>query len=202
MNRNRRIALLFAVLFCLSAITFVAMAKYIKNVPTSGNVTFSADLAKTFTLTESQAVYTDNGTYSLVADTSVTENTYILVPGVNIPKDPKITIAGKSAISAYLYVEVITDLPTAVTYTMEDGWTELLGITGSHGGKLYVYNSVLDDKTDLSAPIYILKNNTLNVGKELPQGSSGALNFYAYMVQKGSGQDATTAFTTNILSIT
>ena len=200
MNRNRRIALLFAVLFCLSAVAFLVAAKYVRDVPFTGNVTFSVDLVKTFTLTESKAVYTD-GTYTLNTATPVSGNTYVLVPGVSIPKDPKIILEGKSAVPTYLYVEVITDLPTVVTYAMADGWTEL-GITGSHGGKLYVYNSVLDDKTDLSAPIYILKNNTLNVGKELPQGSSGFLNFYAYMVQKGSGQDATTAFTANILSIT
>ena len=40
MNKNRRIALLLAVLFCLSAVTFVAVAKYIKDIPFTGNVTF------------------------------------------------------------------------------------------------------------------------------------------------------------------
>lgn len=200
MNQKRRIALLLAVLFCLSAVTFVAVAKYIKDIPFTGNVTFKADLVKTFTLTESQAVYTENGTYSLVPNTSVAGNTYFLVPGVSIPKDPKIILEGKSAVPAYLYVEVIDTLPAKADYTVASSWTDL-GITGPEGGKVYVYNTVLDNTTDLSAPIYILEDNLITVDKELPRGSSGALKFHAYMAQVGSGQNATTAFTANILSI-
>jgi hypothetical protein len=199
MNKNRRIALLLAVLFCLSAVTFVAVAKYIKEIPFTGNVTFQADLVETFTLTESRAVYTD-GTCSLVPDTSVAGNTYFLVPGVSIPKDPKIILEGKSAVPAYLYVEVIDKLPAKADYTVASSWTDL-GITGPKGGKVYVYNTVLDNTTDLSAPIYILKDNLITVDKELPRGSSGTLDFHAYMAQVGSGQNPTTAFTANILSI-
>ena len=200
MNKNRRIAFLLAVLFCLSAVTFVAVAKYIKEIPFTGNVTFKADLVENFTLTESQAVYTENGTYSLVPNTSVAGNTYFLVPGVSIPKDPKIILEGKSAVPAYLYVEVIDKLPAKAGYTVASNWT-YLGITGPKGGKVYVYNTVLDNTTDLSAPIYILKDNLITVDKELPRGSSGTLKFYAYMAQVGSGQNPTTAFTANILSI-
>lgn len=201
MNKNRRIAFLLAVLFCLSAVTFVAVAKYIKDIPFTGNVTFKADLVKTFTLTESQAVYTENGTYSLVPNTSVAGNTYFLVPGVSIPKDPKIILEGKSAVPAYLYVEVIDNLPAKADYTVTSSWKDL-DITGPEGGRVYVYNTVLDNTTDLSAPIYILEDNLITVDKELSRGSSGTLNFHAYMAQVGSGQDETTAFTANILSIT
>lgn len=200
MNKNRRIALLLAVLFCLSAVTFVAVAKYIKEIPFTGNVTFQADLVETFTLTESRAEYTENGTYSLVPNTSVAGNTYFLVPGVSIPKDPKIILDGKSAVPAYLYVEVIDKLPAKAEYTVASSWKDL-GITGPEGGKVYVYNTVLDDKTELSMPIYILEDNLITVDKELLRGSSGTLNFHAYMAQVGSGQNATTAFTANILSI-
>ena len=142
MNKNRRIAFLLAVLFCLSAVTFVAVAKYIKDVPFTGNVTFTANLAKTFTLTESEAKRKTDGTYSLDTTTSTDENPYTLMPGVDVPKDPKITIKGKTAVPAYLYVEVCSNLPTTVTYYMATGWTDL-GITGPKGGKVYVYGTVL-----------------------------------------------------------
>ena len=89
MNKNRRIALLLAVLFCLSAVTFVAVAKYIKDIPFTGNVTFKADLAETFTLTESEAKPNTDGTYSLDTSKSVESNTYVLMPGVDVPKDPR-----------------------------------------------------------------------------------------------------------------
>ncbi|MBR5264576.1 MAG: hypothetical protein IKV50_07780, partial [Clostridia bacterium] len=97
MNKNRRIALLLAVLFCLSAVTFVAVAKYIKDIPFIGNVTFKADLVENFTLTESEAKRNTDGTYSLDTTTSTDKNSYTLMPGVDVPKDPKITIEGKTA---------------------------------------------------------------------------------------------------------
>ena len=205
MNKNRRIALLLAVLFCLSAVTFVAVAKYIKDIPFTGKVTFKADLVKTFTLTESRAVYTENGTYSLVPNTSVAGNTYFLVPGVSIPKDPKIILEGKSAVPAYLYVEVCPDLPATVTYGIMPHW-KALGIKGPHGGDVYVYafpdgTVIILDGTVKDLTIRILDEDTLTVSNQLPRGSSGTLNFYAYMAQVGSGQNPTTAFTANIRSI-
>lgn len=192
MNKNRRIALLLAVLFCLSAVTFVAVAKYIKDIPFTGNVTFKADLVENFTLTETQAVRQTDGTYILSGE-QVTQNTYILMPGVDVPKDPKITIAGKTAVPAYLYVEVLEskNFPDEVTYTMAEGWLPLEGVPN-----VYYYETPITG-TPAALTISILKNNTLTVSDQLPRGSTGTLSFHAYMAQQGKGQDAKTAFTTN-----
>ena len=193
MNKNRRIALLLAVLFCLSAVTFVAVAKYIKDIPFTGNVTFKADLAETFTLTESEAEPNTDGTYSLNTSKSVESNTYILMPGVDVPKDPKITIEGKTAVPAYLYVEVLEskNFPDEVTYTMAEGWLPLEGVPN-----VYYYETPITG-TPAALTISILKNNTLTVSDQLPRGSTGTLSFHAYMAQQGKDQDAKTAFTTN-----
>lgn len=198
MNKNRRIALLLAVLFCLSAVTFVAVAKYIKDVPFSGNVTFTANLAETFTLTESEATRNTDGTYSLDTDTSTAENPYTLMPGVDVPKDPKITIEGKTAVPAYLYVEVLEseNFPATVTYSMAEGWTDL-GITGPNGGKVYVYGTVLDGTTP-NLTIQILENNILKVSQNLLRGTTAAMTFYGYMAQQVSAYtNATETFTAN-----
>lgn len=198
MNKNRRIAFLLAVLFCLSAVTFVAVAKYIKDVPFSGNVTFTADLAETFTLTESEAKRKTDGTYSLDTGTSKAENPYTLMPGVDVPKDPKITIEGKTAVPAYLYVEVLEskDFPATVTYSMATGWTAL-DITGPEGGKVYVYGTVLDGTTpNLTIPI--LENDTLKVSQNLLRGTTATMTFYGYMAQQVSAYaNATETFTAN-----
>jgi hypothetical protein len=192
MNKNRRIALLLAVLFCLSAVTFVAVAKYIKDIPFTGNVTFKADLVENFTLTETKAERQTNGTYILSGE-QVTQNTYILMPGVDVPKDPKITITGKTAVPAYLYVEVLEskNFPDEVTYTMAEGWLPLEGVPN-----VYYYETPITG-TPAALTISILKNNTLTVSDQLPRGSTGTLSFHAYMAQQGKDQDAKTAFTTN-----
>jgi hypothetical protein len=192
MNKNRRIALLLAVLFCLSAVTFVAVAKYIKDIPFTGNVTFKADLVENFTLTETKAERQTNGTYILSGE-QVTQNTYILMPGVDVPKDPKITIEGKTAVPAYLYVEVLEskNFPDEVTYTMAEGWLPLEGVPN-----VYYYETPITG-TPAALTISILKNNTLTVSDQLPRGSTGTLSFHAYMAQQGKDQDAKTAFTTN-----
>lgn len=197
MNKNRRIAFLLAVLFCLSAVTFVAVAKYIKDVPFTGNVTFKADLAEKFTLTETKAERQTSGSYILSGE-QVTQNSYTLMPGVDVPKNPMFKIEGKTAVPAYLYVEVCPDLPTTVTYKIADHWTDL-GITGPNGGKVYVYNTVLIDTTDLSDPIYILDGNTLYVSDTLDRGTTATMTFYGYMAQQVSGRDENATFTNEFI---
>lgn len=204
MNKNRRIALLLAVLFCLSAVTFVAVAKYIKDIPFTGNVTFKADLVGEFTLTESKAERNTDGTYSLDTTTSTDKNTYILMPGVDVPKDPKITIKGKTTVPAYLYVEVIyidnlpEDVATPITYSMADGWEELTGITGPKGGKVYVYASDLDG-TVKDLTIRILDKDTLYVSDQLDRGTTATMTFYGYMAQQVSGRDEKATFTNEFI---
>jgi len=175
MNKTRRIALLLAVLFCLSAVTFVAVAKYIKDVPFEGQVTFTAALAESLTLTESEANRNPDGTYSLDTSKPVENNTYTLMPGVDVPKDPKITIKGKTAIPAYLYVEVNSTLPEGVTYALTGKWTLLEGHSN-----VYYYNDVLPTG---DSTVQILNNNTVYVSDKIPRDTVATLTFRAYLFQ-------------------
>lgn len=204
MNKNRRIAFLLAVLFCLSAVTFVAVAKYIKDVPYTGNVTFKADLAEKFTLTETKAVRQASGSYILSGE-QVTQNSYILMPGVDVPKNPMVKIEGKTAVPAYLYVEVCPALPATVTYKIaKDYWTDL-NITGPHGGKVYVYTSDLDgtvkvlDGTVENLTLPIIDKDTLYVSDKLDRGTTATMTFYGYMAQQVSGRDEKATFTNEFI---
>lgn len=197
MNKKRRIAFLLAVLFCLSAVTFVAVAKYIKDIPFTGNVTFKADLVETFTLTETKAVRQTSGSYILSGE-QVTENTYTLMPGVDVPKNPMVKITGKTAVPAYLYVEVCSNLPATVTYAIVSHWTDL-NITGPHGGDVYVYKSVLDGTVkDLTLPI--IDKEILYVSDTLDRKTTATMTFYGYMAQQVSGRDEKTAFNNEFMS--
>lgn len=193
MNQKRRIAVLFAVLFLLSVSVFAAFSKYIKDIPVEGTVTLHADLADSMVLVESKAQKDPyNGSYSLTA-AETNSNQYVLLPGLDVPKDPKIRIEGKSDIPAYLYVEVISTLPTTVTYSLTDQWT-YLELTGPNGGKIYGYNTVLDGSVE-KLTVSILQDNMLYVSDKLERSAQGTLTFYAYMAQKVGAADRADTFT-------
>lgn len=76
-----------------------------------------ANPSANFTLWEHQAVLADDGTYTL-NDTEVQSNTYDILPGVDIPKDPTVDIVELEE-HAYLYIKVTGALPTGLTATID-----------------------------------------------------------------------------------
>lgn len=190
------LALFLVSLVLITAFSSAVYAKYIKKTDFKGNtVTIQADLAKDFKIVESEAIRDALGEYSLVSDTEVSGNEYILMPGVDIPKNPKVVIEDKTALPAYLYVEIVdTNTDNAITYTLSDWWIKL-DIKGVNGGTLYVYNAVLDGSTpDVS--IGILKGNTVFVSETLNHaGKAFSIKFHAYLLQTpDSTSDETTIF--------
>lgn len=160
-------------------------------------------LSDTFVLNESKAEQQDDGTYTLSTSADkVNANTYTVLPGVDLPKDPAIRITGKTAIAAYLYVEVVDALPEAMTYTMADVWTDT-GLTGTHSGKVYVYTvsgaaALLNDTTTGLEEVKILKDDVINV-TDAPSANA-TLTFYGYMAQASAGADANAAFSNCFLA--
>lgn len=142
-------------------------AKYTTSVSVGGNVTFSADLADSLSLYEHQASRKPDGSYELtgvkvgtVIDpetkkplTDFKGNTYQVMPGVDIPKDPQIEIMGKSALDSYLYVEIedsrmqsdaSDSIKKSIQYELTDEWSKLDGVIGPNGTtskptSIYVY---------------------------------------------------------------
>lgn len=167
--------------------------------PTSLTVS-SGKLANVFTLQEHKAVQNSNGTYSLGTDI-VLSNSYRVLPGVALPKDPYFTISGKSKVVSYLYVEVIDNSTGAdLSYSLTDKWMDL-NLIGEKGGKVYVYtddgNSATLLKEDFSADkLFILQSNQITVNKANNPNLEVALSFYGYLAQASLANNAKDVYTT------
>ena len=176
-------------------------AKYVTSVPLSGTVTIKGELADNVTLTEHEAARQADGSY-ILTETIVAENKYIVMPGVDIPKDPTITIKDKSSVPAYLYVEIVPSslTPAAVKYEMYtlgvegDVWRRIA--TTDDTRNVYVYNKDLT-KAPLQN-IQILKDNKIIISEKYdPMSAPFSLQFYVYMVQKEGSLTATELFNSN-----
>ena len=89
----------------------------VKNTFTSAK--FFDDTSKQFTLVEHVAT-DDNkdGRFELTSDTTMQGNEYLLLPGVNIPKDPTVIVDGLQS-DAYLYIQVTGKLPDGLKYSID-----------------------------------------------------------------------------------
>ncbi|MBQ4082277.1 MAG: hypothetical protein IJC55_03165 [Clostridia bacterium] len=116
---------------------------------------------------------------------SLTESTgsrYILVPGTDVPKDPRVTV-GKGSEECWLFVRVVGDsaLDSVVTYAVDDGWTLVDGEEDVYWRKV---SAVTEEKS-----YAILKNDRFSVESTateemlLSLGNGQKLTFRAYAVQ-------------------
>lgn len=198
-TRKTRISVLSLILLAIAAAVLIiglAAAKYVKEVRMTHTIKVSADLAKSIEIFEHKANRTEHGDYE-TEKTEVTKNDYVLMPGVDVPKDPTVRIKGYTGLAAWLYVEIVeTTVPTTVTYATASGWTELSGVTGPNRGKIY-YRELTNAQTgDLEFPV--LANNTVIVSESIPRGTTLKLDFYAYITQeKGTAAADFASFTAN-----
>lgn len=213
-KKNLFLALLAMVLVC--AISVTGTMAYLTSQANEGAGVVNTFMASgggvivteegVFTLEEHEVTQAADGTYtkgtSLLPTSTKAGNSYNLLPGTEVPKDPFITLKGKTAAPAYLYLEVVetgsftayddtTKAGSDVTYALTDKWEELTGVTGANGGKVYVYkvadaNYIVDDKTFANPyTIQILKDDQIVVGNKLNivENSELKLEFYAYLAQ-------------------
>ena len=174
---------------------------------TVSNTFTSAELfanpASDFTLWEHKAEDTDgDGAYTLNASSEVTNNTYDILPGVNIPKNPTVDVVNLEE-HAYLYIKVTNDTLTAIdglSYSIDTAnWTALTGYDG-----VYVYSGRnaegnIIKATDVAKKTFtatILTNNQIVVADNYAGTSDNiSLSFEAYMVQAtGNGDSAAAAW--------
>lgn len=199
--RKKRRQLIILIFLLLSLASF-AVAKYIKTIGLSNNtVTFTAKLAQTFELRESIVQQQANGIYTLSSETTASgSQRYVLIPGLDVPKDPHIVIEGKTEIPAYLYIEIVNTLDTVVIdgesvklidYVVSSDW-KVSSRLGQHGGTVYVYTGGENNAKELSGTppdmvIYILHANTVTVSPHIKHADITAdsdtdiLTFYAYL---------------------
>ena len=161
-----------------------------------------ANPATDFTLWEHEATDADgDGAYTLDNTKEVKANTYDILPGVDIPKDPTVDVVNLEE-HAYLYIKVTGTLPTGLSYTIDSENWEALNETDYPG--VYVYKGTNADSTskvikatDTSKKTFtatILADNKITVASSY-NGTADTgitLSFEAYMVQ-ATGNGATAA---------
>ena len=182
-----RLVVLLALLLC--ALIGFAAGKFVQTITFEEKVVFTAELAEDFILRESQAIRQNDGSYQLSESKYIVNaaQEYILIPGLDVPKDPHVVITGKTEIPAYLFIEVVNEVGNgAVTFSLRSCWQETQLREAQHGGTVYVYcddaGKPIEVTTDLE--VYILENDKITVGQKLLHGdSSDLLTFYAYLVE-------------------
>lgn len=125
-----------------------------------------------------------------LAETTGTD--YKIIPGVNISKDPKVTVKANSE-ACWLFVKVEkNDWNDKVTYEIADGWTALTDHTG-------VYYRAVDAVT-ADTSFDVLKENQVTVSDTLTKEdikgitTNPTLTFTAYAVQKDGSTNAADAW--------
>lgn len=119
--------------------------------------------------------------------TETTGAEYKIIPGVNISKDPKVTVKADSE-ACWLFVKVVeggTFVANKVTYSIEDGWKALDAT--NYPGVYYREVNAVTANTDF----YVLKDNMVTVSENLTKvdikdltENHPQLIFTAYAVQK------------------
>ena len=138
--------------------------------------------------------------------TETTGNAYKIIPGVDINKDPKVTVEEDSE-ACWLFVKVEeegTFVDDKVTYSIATGWTRGDGTNIPANVYYREVNAVTADTR-----FYVLKGNTeypngvVTVSEDLTKAEVNSitaenqpkLTFTAYAVQKDGIVDADTAWT-------
>lgn len=129
--------------------------------------------------------------------TETTGKDYKIIPGVDIPKDPKVTVNANSE-ACWLFVKVQesgTFVDNKVTYSIADDWTKLTGVTGVDNVYYREVGAVTAD-TDFA----VLKDNKVTVSDTLTKEdiknitTNPTLTFTAYAVQKDGFSTAAAAW--------
>lgn len=120
-----------------------------------------------------------------------TGDTYKMVPGNDIDKDPFVTVKANSEAS-YVYVKIdrLNNFDNFMTFEIADGWTALEGVTDVY------YREVAASDADQN--FAVLKNDTVKVKgtvtKEmmdaLTEANQPKLAFTAYAIQSDNIADA------------
>lgn len=88
-----------------------------------------------------------------------TGNNYKIIPGVNIHKDPKVTVeADSEACWLFVKVEKEGEFARSVTYEIADGWMQLVNNSGENVDGVY-YREVSAKDAQEGVSYYVLKGN-------------------------------------------
>ena len=135
-----------------------------------------------------------------------TGNNYKIIPGVNIHKDPKVTVeADSEACWLFVKVEEEGEFAYSVTYKIANGWMQLVDNSGKNVDGVY-YREVSAKDAQEGVSYYVLKGNdtypdgVISVDSLLTKTevnnikTQPKLTFTAYAVQRDSLDDVNIAW--------
>lgn len=145
-------------------------------------------------LTESELA-ADGKTINPASQVTQQANKYKVVPGSDITKDPRITFE-KDSEACWLFVKVEKSenwADTGMTFSIEEGWTEL-----TSGSGIY-YRKLSADQAKKNQEYYILADNKITVPDTLVKdnltaASTASLKFTAYAIQSDNLDTAQAAW--------
>lgn len=209
--KTKKILLVVVAVICLCAISVFGTLAYLTDSADSVTNTFTAagggnvindptdpTNPGSFTLNEHKYEGGTDGIPGTLGTQIVQANAYELINGYTYPKDPFVTITGKTEVDCYLYLKVEENVANFVTYQIETCWLPL-------GNGLYVYSNgtdpiAVDDTTTGIDDIPVLVNDqfTVNANADLSTLGSGTvpstLKFSAYLAQTLPGKTAQEVF--------
>ena len=212
-SKNARKWLIRAIvveLVILISLSGYAYGKYVTQESVGGNLQITAELGKV-NLQEHQAVKDEKGQYGLNG-ILVQSNAYTTVlPGLDIPKDPYVTVTEKSPMPAYLFIEVWDNIPLTligseqkklIDYTVD---TTNWKMIGTYGGKnVYVYTGGTGSAVEVKANLgvtKILTDDKVIVSQYLKKMKLPAvgiqINFRAVLKQCVTGMTADQIYSDN-----
>lgn len=169
----------------------------ITNTFTAGGAVNQGDLE----LFEHVATKNNDGTYTLAEATTTEGNSYVVMPGVNLPKDPTVNVKAASG-AYYLFVEVTKGAKVdgdTLGYTVDSSKWIRLNIDGR---EVYAYTTDGTNPAILNAPVnnvHVLTGDTITVSGDEAKiaaltADNANLTFKAYACQAAGFADAAAAF--------
>ena len=159
------------------------------------NTFTAAGLASKFTLDESKATQQTDGSYTLDVNDRVQENTYSVVPKVNLAKDPTVHVTLEKNVGAYVFLAVDNNLGDGLTATIDDTqWTALNKTYTANGAEWTIYYKQLaGSATPAQVDINVLAGQQIVVGDTVAE-DCGNIVFNAYLTQSAGFTSALDAW--------
>lgn len=159
------------------------------------NTFTAAGLASKFTLDESKATQQPDGSYTLDVNDRVQENTYSVVPKVNLAKDPTVHVTLEKNVGAYVFLAVSNNLGNGLTATIDDTqWTALNKTYTANGAEWTIYYKQLaGSATPAQVDINVLAGQQIVVGDTVAE-DCGNIVFNAYLTQSAGFTSALDAW--------
>ena len=132
-----------------------------------------------------------------IALTETTGESYTMVPGETIEKDPKVTVSANSE-DCYVFVKIEEstnfDTTNVFTYSVDSAWTAVEGETGVY---YYVFNAgeIENGRVKADKVLNVIQDNSITVkntatADDMEDATNSTLTITAYAVQKGAGDVA------------